>query len=223
MRHYGDGWFALKVFFKRWYFTILIPLFCAIIVMIGLFNYYNHTRTYTVSASFVLTGEDKDLSQKEDELEKTENRIATQKMNGELITTYKGLVLHEGTLYSTLADVEKEQKYSKQQLIYKVIPKYRSNLKVNIVEGESLIFNVVYKGKNAKRAARFVNELVVQTAKNEKKLLGTVSIKKFTKAVPPMEPDSKIASIFKITLVFGLFTWLLIFPIVITFERKRLN
>lgn len=81
----------------------------------------------------------------------------------------------------------------------------------------------MYKGKNAKRAARFVNELVVQTAKNEKKLLGTVSIKKFTKAVPPMEPDSKIASIFKITLVFGLFTWLLIFPIVISFERKRLN
>lgn len=170
----------VKYVLKRWYITLLIPVFVSVGMFFLIDNYQQTKDQYTATASFV-------LAVKDSKKMKTQAGLVGQNYSEALMGTMVSLVKNNRTITHTLGEVDGVDEYTPEQLQYIMVPRVRNSITVS---PENMICYISYKDSSAKRAKNMVNNLLKQTKKSEKELWGTEAVKILNTAVTPLHKDS---------------------------------
>ncbi|WP_172437084.1 Wzz/FepE/Etk N-terminal domain-containing protein [Weissella cibaria] len=163
---------------------ILIILLLSLVSGIG--GYYavdkwnSMNPKYTATTYFVVAHSN---DEKKDSL-KYQTQVYAQQYNSTILKTVTKLVTTPKVVGNSIRKVERDSRYTNQQLYGTVAKNTARNIGVGN-DKDTMLVTVTYAASNAKYAAAMSNELFIQTKKEVERIWGTSDLKLVNKVIEP--------------------------------------
>ena len=117
-------------------------------------------------------------------MEFNESKVYAQQYNSTILKTVTKLVTTPKVVGNSIRKVERDSRYTNQQLYGTVAKNTARNIGVGN-DKDTMLVTVTYAASNAKYAAAMSNELFIQTKKEVERIWGTSDLKLVNKVIEP--------------------------------------
>lgn len=203
-----------KFIIVKWYITFIIPMIVAGITGFVSFKYHEDHKLYTAEVTFAIVTKglgDRDLAQVQ---QKSMNQEYDEANAGTLLD----LVTSTPNLISAWNLVNKDDEYSRRELVYKKASVLRSAVGVEESEG-SLIYKITVKGSTRTWAKDYANGLIKSAQKFERDKWKTSSITVLESAALPLGPDTHRRDVGKHAIIGFLVCFFIIVALILSKEN----